>query len=270
MKRILKYFLFGIVLCLGLVAFSFNDNVMPFICHAVNNETCKVNFYGADNETILYSRDIEMGTTLNEIKSKNLLHISSDLSRGSSTSHHTFASEEDQTITVTCVANSSTFETTVAYITPVVLKANTTYYVRLFNAVTKQTSSLDLLFQDGTYTGAVWLYKNNSLYSNVGLLFNRYQSNLTYTPTQDQTVTGIGLTIGNQIAENGSFEMSFVLSLTSSTYFEPYFDDFQTYIDKEYLKSAGVNDYSTDVSWSISPNSDSKFSFYSPINHNYK
>lgn len=218
--------------------YNFKNNIQSLMASAkapqtatASDTTQKVNFYGADNETILYTANVPYGQTLNQVKSKNLLPI-------------------------------NTFSGTLRYeqYLSIPLKAGT--YKLSGKVVSSDTDSyvclIDFMNILGNSIKPIWIPRDTQTFYIFTLEEDCYSINFYAS-------NGYGSSVGDTF----TYTDIMITTDVSDSLFEPYFDDLNEYVNEEYLKSANISDLSTPISWSTSSASDNRFNFGVPITKDY-
>lgn len=223
-----------LIFCSVLLLSNTNNSVKAenLICLAETTPTTQnVNFYGSDNETLLYTAQVPYGSTLNSVKSRNL-----------------WANGDVSGVTYKPVK----------LINPV--PKNTTFSLSFFvsSSDIDTPNCLILFYSDGLELGGAYFSKNSR-----GFITKEYNFDVTdiYFYASNNYTDGIGDTFSYtdiQLEED-----------STATSYVPYFDDLNEYVNEQYLQSAGVNDMSTPVSWSTSKESNNMFPFNVPITQDY-
>lgn len=247
-----------LIFCSVLILSNTNNSVKAenLICSAeITSTTQNVNFYGSDNETLLYTSQVPYGSTLNSVESKNLLPISPYYSVSFSGVQTTIEGNR-------LSYNGSATGSANVYGAP---------YVYLDKSLPIGNYTISLTYVDGSVVGSnqyrigVRFLYDDDTFSNYELYDIKYGI-LTRSFEIVKPVKAFKI-IGTFFV-NEYYDITYDIMVnqgSSAIPFEPYYDDLNEYVNEQYLKSAGVSDMSTPVSWSTSKESNNKFPFNVPI-----
>lgn len=258
MRKFLKSFLyvllFGFLVFTGVFSYSEISKT-----HAVYSDTSyTVNFYGSDNETVIYSVDVPAGKSLQDLQDNNLLKNSdfsqySNITTNINSSRRIFAnnwyvySDAGTGSTISNSQNGFTFD----YVYFSVI-----YQVNFTSFSSGKTLYLYSKFNDGVY--------------NASLTFPDTLNTYFYFTTLSGSANRVSFavyTLSSNLTCNLDFRMN------TDVYCEyinvgyenlPYFNS--DYVEKLYINSGGT--VGDNFEWSESKTSSSRFDFSQPITRN--
>lgn len=203
-------------------------NANNLMCFAETTPTThNVNFYGADNETLLYTAQVPYGSTLNSVKSRNLW-ANGDV-RG-------------------------TLYKEIYLTTPIPAGTYTISFIH--SSSDTHTDYSQVIFYSSSGNSLAHLYPTRD---------SRWSKTFTITEPIAKVFFYASSNYGNSEGDTFSYTDIQLEKGSIASPYTPYFDDLNEYVNEQYLKSAGVSDLSTPVSWSTSKESDNKFPFNVPI-----
>ena len=268
MKKIFYFLIIFVSLfaCVLLLPNKVNtSNVENLICSAETTPTTQnVNFYGSDNETLLYTAQVPYGSTLNSIESNNLFNINSENRINQGLKSYSIS---DNSVMI-LVNNGSLYSRLRYSVIDLNEYLGKTLYFKL--KVSQQQNNL-LSFRV--------FYTNENATTQEGSLSVQYiySGELSFNVTIPSTfISGDNHYLGvafyaslNTAIDNNTVLFNDIMISDYDVNYEPYYDDLTEYVNERYLKSAGVSDLSTPVSWSTSKESNNMFPFNVPITQDY-
>lgn len=247
MKKVLKIILSILLVVMLVFACVFSYTAIKQANAVETDTTHVVNFYGADNETVIYSVEVENGQTFNDLINSNFL-LNSDFLNSNVNFEPWYNYNDNASVSL---SNSGV---TISYIGSgltgfFIQDLDTSFYRNSY--ITFSASINNQIFSFTYYVPENSVNVGSSSYSTIlGIGMRVYiYSNSRMGITFDIFSTLSGSAVINWVkVEKGVFATSYLS---------------QSYLNKLYINSGGL--IGDNFEWSESPTSSSKFTFDTPI-----